>query len=259
MIFLRKLFLLYCLLALLASSSMAVEQLHVSMIDSRSHDANVFTQGYFANDTHLWESSGLYGKSFLRRYTLSSGEIENEIPLPKQLFAEGLSVYNNELFLLTWRAGILVVYDPTTLQVKRSVRYEGEGWGLTHNDSALIMSDGSDTLTFRDPTTFKESKRIRVHNAWRSYRYLNELEFVNGAIWANVWRSPFILKISPEDGSVLAIANLSDLVKTHTEKNKEAVLNGIAYDRKHDAFWITGKNWPTQYLLRFQTPQKTKQ
>ncbi len=244
---------------MLASHSMAVEQLDVNVIDSRSHDANVFTQGYFVNDTHLWESSGLYGKSFLRRYTLATNEIETEIPLPKQLFAEGLSVFNNELFVLTWRAGMLLVYDPSTLQAKRTMRYTGEGWGLTHNDNALIMSDGSDTITFRDPKTFKEIKRIRVHNAWRSYRYLNELEFVNGAIWANVWRSPFILKISPEDGSVLAIANLTHLVKKHTRENKEAVLNGIAYNRKQDAFWITGKNWPMQYLVRFEPKNTTTQ
>lgn len=242
------------LLALLAQASVAVEKLNVQVLDSRDHDSAIFTQGYFTDGTALWESSGLYGKSFLRRYAYATGELEHEVKLPKQLFAEGLTVYKNELFLLTWRAGTLLVLDPKTLQVKRRLRYSGEGWGITHNDNMLIMSNGSDTLSFRDPQTFKETKKIRVRNAWQSYRYLNELEFAQGAIWANVWRSPYIVKISPQDGTVLAIADLSAVVKTHTEKNIEAVLNGIAYDAKRKAFWITGKNWSRQYLVRFQSP-----
>ncbi len=231
---------------------LADNTLSVTILEERPHDAHIFTQGFLINEGKVYESSGLYGKSFIRRYDNQTQKIEKQRKLPSNLFAEGLTLLNDQLFLLTWKAGMALALSPKTLQPLKKFTYIGEGWGLTHSDNELIMSDGSDTLTFRDPSTFKKTKSISVHSKWKPYDNLNELEYAESAIWANIWQSDLILKISPSDGSVLGIADLSKLAKKNNLIKNESVLNGIAYDKDKKAFWITGKYWASRYLVRFE-------
>jgi len=201
-------------------------------------------------DQILYESSGLYGRSFLRRYHAKRPHERTQISLPRNRFAEGLTVLDNQIAMLTWRAEELLIYDALTLKQVAKKKYQGEGWGLTHNAEHFIMSNGSSLLTFRNKDTFNVEREIHVHNQWRKYHRLNELEFADGHIWANVWQSPFILKIAPETGKVIGIVDLSDLVAENSVVKGHTVLNGIAYDSERKAFWITGKNWPKRYLIQ---------
>lgn len=226
--------------------------LSVTVLEEQAHDPLTFTQGLLISDGKVYESSGLYSKSFIRRYDNQTQKIEKQRKLPNNLFAEGLTLFNNQLFLLTWKSGMALVLDPKTLQPLKKFSYSGEGWGLTHSANELIMSDGSDTLIFRNPSTFKKTKSISVHSKWKHYKNLNELDYADSAIWANIWQSNLILKISPLDGSVLGIADLSKLAEKNNRIRNESVLNGIAYDEEKKAFWITGKYWPSRYLVRFE-------
>lgn len=230
----------------------AEKALSVTIIDQQPHDSRLFTQGFAMHQGKIYESSGLYGKSFIRRYDSKTQKIEKQRRLPNHFFAEGLTHFQDRIFLLTWKAGTALVLNSDSLQVQKKLSYSGEGWGLTHSDTELIMSDGSDRLSFRNPSTFKLNRSISVHNKWRRYKYLNELEYAESAIWANVWQSNLILKISPKDGSVLGVADLSTLVKKNSPIKNQKVLNGIAYDPDKKAFWITGKFWPSRYLVRFE-------
>ncbi len=234
----------------------AEQKLSVEILEQQYHDPKTFTQGLYWNNGKLYESSGLYGKSFLVRYDADSNAIEKKTPISPRYFAEGLTLFNNELFLLTWRSKTLLVYDPENFRQKRKLGYAGEGWGLTHNADQLIMSNGTDTISFRDPITFKTQREVRVHNRWRKFHKINELEYANSSIWANVWQATYILEISPEDGRVKGIASLNEIVAENTPSAHRNVLNGIAYDEEKKAFWITGKFWKKRYLVRFK-PQSS--
>jgi len=236
----------------MAATPTAAKTLDVVIIDQAPHDPRVFTQGLYFQRGDIYESSGLYGKSFVRRYRAGTGEVTHEILLPKHLFAEGITLFRERLYLLTWKARQALVLDPTTLKIKNRLSYTGDGWGLTHNASELIMSDGSDTLYFRDEETFQVKRTIVVKNKWRKFRNINELEYAQSFIWANIWQSPLILKVSPDDGEVVAQANLRQLVEKNSTVPGHTVLNGIAYDKKRKAFWVTGKFWPSRYLIKFQ-------
>lgn len=232
-------------------------ELQFTVLEQRQHDPQVFTQGYVIDGDRIFESSGLYGRSFLRSYSLASlmdpsrPSEERQVSLAKPYFAEGITVFNDTLFLLTWREGKLLHFNPATLLHIKTTDYAGEGWGLTHDGKSLIKSNGSHTLSFHHPTDFRIERTIDVHNKWRKFPKLNELEYAKGAIWANVWGSDIILKISPETGTVLGIANLASLVVLNSSRPQHSVLNGIAYDAKRDGFWVTGKLWPRQYLVQF--------
>ncbi|MFL0809775.1 MAG: glutaminyl-peptide cyclotransferase [Agarilytica sp.] len=239
----------------------AEENLSYEVLTEQTQDPAIFTQGFTKVDDTFYYSSGLYGRSFLKKETPEQPERGKTFPLPKHIFAEGSTLLNGQLFLITWREGLALMLDRETLQPKKQMRYQGEGWGLTHNGKDLIMSNGSSDITFRNPDDFKPLRKISVHNAWRKYKNINELEYAEGAIWANVWQSALVLKISPKDGRVLAIVNLDTLVKKHSSSPQRNVLNGIAYDEQRKAFWVTGKNWPRRYLVRFKqntTTQETK-
>ena len=227
------------------------KKLNYTILEEKKHDTNSFTQGLFWQDGKLYESSGLYGKSFLRRYDANNLNIEQQVRLPARFFAEGLTLYQDKLYLLTWQAGTLLVYDKNTFQEQKPLKYQGQGWGLSHDGKHFVMSDGSDQIYFRDSQSFEVVRKVQVHSKWRKYKKINELEFAEGAVWANVWLKPYILKISPDNGEVLGIASFSDLVSVNTKSPRHAVLNGIAYDKSRDAFWITGKLWPKSYLIRF--------
>lgn len=224
--------------------------LEFSVLEERQHDARTFTQGLEIHADKLYESSGGYGKSFVRKMDLSSGSILKQQALPNNWFAEGLSLHNNQLFLLSWQRQQGLVLNSDTLKPIAQFRYQGQGWGLCNDGQQLIMSNGSATLQFIDPTTFKINHTVVVHSDDTSEHWenLNELEFAYGLVWANIWQSNKIIAIDPKTGLVKYQLDLSQLVPKKSDPN--AVLNGIAFDAKQNAFWVTGKLWDHQYLIK---------
>lgn len=237
--------------ALQFSTVHAQQSSSYKILKSVKHNTDYFTQGLEHHNGLMFESSGRYGKSKLRKYRPGTDNTLLEIPLAAEYFAEGLSIFNDELFLLTWQENTLFVLDPDTLKIKRELRYDGQGWGLASNSTQLIMSNGSDTLYFRNPESFAIEKEIRIRYQQHSVRRINELEYAQGYLWANIWRSPFIIKIKPATGTVVAFYDFTDLVKEHSAGNNESVLNGIAYDPELSAYWVTGKLWSRRYLVSF--------
>ncbi|MFT5085459.1 MAG: glutamine cyclotransferase [Lentisphaeria bacterium] len=225
-------------------------KLDYRVLEVSSHDSATFTQGLALHNNIFYESSGLYGKSFVRSYNSKDNSALAEWPLPAQIFAEGLTLLDNSLFLLSWKAGVLMELDAISLTPIKQTRYKGEGWGLTNDGQSFIMSDGGNRLYFRNANSFAIERSVRVHSKWKSYSQLNELEYADKYIWANVWQSPYILKVSPATGEVMGIVDFSDLVKKNSGSDDSGVLNGIAYDAANDAFWITGKFWQNRYLVK---------
>ena len=215
------------------------------------HDTSSFTQGLvFASDGQLYESTGLQGESTLRRVDIATGQTLQRIDVPAQYFAEGLALVGDELLQLTWQNKIGFVYDRTTFKQKRTFSYTTEGWGIAYDGTAnLVMSDGSDTLTFLDPKTFAATKTLRIMEAGRPVGNLNELEWIEGEIWANVWMTDRIARISPNSGEVNAWIDLSSLYPASQRMPPADVMNGIAYDKATRRIYITGKKWPRLYQI----------
>lgn len=219
----------------------------VEVLDTQPHNPNSFTQGWIKHQDDFYESSGHYGRSFIQRYSDSPASTPaTTASIPKRYFAEGLTLFNNTLYLLTWKEETLLLLDKNNLQIKQTLPYQGEGWGLTHNGEELIMSNGSDTLFFREPTHFKVTRHITVNLPLR----LNELEYVNGIIWANSWYDDQLYAINSHNGCVLGTLDLAHLRAQTVTPNKRNVLNGIAYDKARNGLWVTGKYWPKRYLIR---------
>ena len=197
------------------------------------HDTTSFTQGLvFAGDGQFYESTGLQGESTLRRVDIKTGQTLQRIDIPPQYFAEGLALVGDELLQLTWQHKLGFVYDKTTFKQKRTFSYKTEGWGIAYDGtSSLVMSDGSDTLTFLDPKTLAPLRTVRVQDAGRPIGYLNELEWIEGEIWANVWMTDRIARISPNTGAVNAWIDLSSLFPRAQRMPPADELNGIAYDK----------------------------
>lgn len=245
-------------LALWVRSSQALgdaPELRYEVIATKEHDRRIFTQGLVLKGKVLTESSGLYGKSFLIQYDVETGAVERRIDLPRQYFAEGITEFNGLFYLLTWQAGRVLVLDAQSLRQVATQPFTGEGWGLTHNGQHLIMSNGSDTLSLRNAGDFSVVDTLQVKDGDRPVHQLNELEFAEDLIWANVWQEPVILAIDPQTGAVKGTADLSELVRPNNTHPGQSVLNGIAYDPDQRAFWITGKWWAKRYLVRFHWPQ----
>ena len=229
-----------------------------SVLQTRPHQDYIFTQGLVHQDKLIYESSGRFKKSFLRVYDPHTGEIIRQKRLPAKIFAEGLAKVNNHLYLLTWKAETLYVLNAANLKTEVTLDYQGEGWGLTHDGEDFYMSDGKDRLFVRDTKTFaiKNTLSIRGHSGIRPLR-LNELEYSEGYIWANSWQDTKIFKIHPTTGQIENTFELQTLVSENNHSQGHSVLNGIAYDKIEQAFWVTGKLWPNMYLLKFNdTPQK---
>jgi glutaminyl-peptide cyclotransferase len=207
------------------------------------HDPRAFTQGLVFDRGQLLESTGQYGVSELRRVELESGRVLARVPLDASLFGEGLALVGDRLIQLTWQEGRAFVYQAASLERIAEWRYQGEGWGLTFDGQRLVMSDGSDILTFRDPRTFAHLGRLRVTLDGAPLPALNELEWAAGAIWANVWQTDRIVRIEPESGQVTAVVDASGLLRAD-ERAGADVLNGIAYDAGRRVFYLTGKLWP---------------
>jgi glutamine cyclotransferase len=218
------------------------------MIRSYPHDRQAFTQGLIYCNGLLYEGTGLNGRSGIRKVTLETGEVLQVRALDPQYFGEGITDWKSTLIQLTWQSEIGFVYDRETLQPTRTFRYMGEGWGLTHDATRLIMSDGTAHLRFLDPDTLKETGRITVRDANGPVEHLNELEYIRGEIFANVWQTDRIARISPKDGRVTGWIDLTGLLPA-TERAADAVLNGIAYDAQGDRLFVTGKLWPRLFEI----------
>ena len=236
------------------ASSGAAEQFTYSVIHSYPHDTNAFTEGLVYSDGFLFESTGLYGSSTLRRVNLTTGVVLQEISLGSQYFGEGIAIVNNTIIQLTWQEHIAFVYDKTSFALLGNFTYPTEGWGLTYDGTHLIMSDGSDNLYFLNPTTFQRVSQIQVHDGNNSIYDLNELEYINGDIYANIFTQQRIAIINPQTGQVKAWLDLSG-IQNLTGFNSEMVLNGIAYDAQNNRLFVTGKDWPQLFEIKL-VPQK---
>ncbi len=226
------------------------EQLRVQVQATLPHDTTMSTQGLEIRDGVLYEGSGLVGKSRVRATALSSAALLREATLPAPLFGEGLTVAGDRLWQLTYTSGLAIERDPTTLAERRRVTYQGEGWGLCHDSDRLVMSNGSDRLTFRDPVTFAPSGQVVVRLDGEPVGKLNELECTGGAIWANVFQDDRILRINPGTGAVTGVVDASGLLSPPPQSAGD-VLNGIAAIPGTDEFLVTGKNWPSLFRVRF--------
>jgi glutamine cyclotransferase len=206
-------------------------------------------QGLVYHDGFLFESTGLNGRSTLRKVNLDTGVVVQQRRLDSRYFAEGLTEWRGQLLQLTWQSNIGFVYDLATFQLRRTFPVRGEGWGLTHDRTRLILSDGTDVLRFLDPTTFQERGRVTVREGNVAVRDLNELEYVRGEVYANVWHTDRIARISPESGRVVAWIDLTGLLPPIYQRDAEAVLNGIAFDAATGRLFVTGKLWPKLYEI----------
>ncbi|WP_211116272.1 glutaminyl-peptide cyclotransferase [Glycomyces buryatensis] len=228
----------------------AVEQLGVTVLDTFDHDPDSFTQGLELRDGVFYESAGLYGESDVRLVEPGTGEVIETVALPEDEFAEGLTLTEDSLWQITWKEGVAYQRDLTTLEVVETASYEGEGWGICSDGTQLVMSDGSSTLTFRDPETFEETGTARVTLDGEPLDQINELECVDGQVWANVWQTDQIVRIDPATGEVGAVVDAAGLL-TEDEAATADVLNGIAAAEEEGTFYITGKRWPKLFLVSF--------
>jgi glutaminyl-peptide cyclotransferase len=215
------------------------------------HDPDAFTQGLVYLDGFLYEGTGLNGRSSIRKVRLENGEVVQIQKVDSQYFGEGIAVKGDTIYELTWQSEIGFLYDRATFKRKGTFNYKGEGWGLTHDGQRLIMSDGSAFLRFLDPVSVKELSRIQVKDGTTPVGNLNELEYVKGEIFANVWQSQRIARISPKTGRVIAWLDLDGLL-TPREAQQVDVLNGIAYDAVADRLFVTGKLWPKLFEIKIQ-------
>jgi glutaminyl-peptide cyclotransferase len=228
----------------------AVERLTVKVLAVRPHDPTAYTQGLVWDHGTLYESAGLYGRSSLRQVDPQTGEVLRRLDLPPGFFAEGLAEVGDRLIQLTWKEGVAFVYDRRKFERTGEYHYEGEGWGLCDDGRRLVMSDGSERLTFRDRRTFAPLGGVDVHLDGRPARQLNELECVGGAVYANVWMTDQVLRIDPGGGRVTAVIDAGGLLSA-AERAGADVLNGIAYDARNKRFLLTGKLWPKLFEVVF--------
>jgi glutamine cyclotransferase len=229
-----------------STNSTVVQHYGYFVINTYSHDIHAFTEGLVFDGGFLFESTGLLGDSTLRRVDLSTGKVLQEITLPEQYFGEGITIVNNTIVQLTWQSNVGFVYDKNSFELLRNFTYLTEGWGLTYDGKNLIMSDGSDNLFFLNPSNFERIGQIQVHDGNSSVFNLNELEFVNGEVYANIWHQQKIAVINPENGEVRGWIDLTGLGSSIGEN----VLNGIAYDVKNDRLFVTGKDWPQLFEIK---------
>ena len=243
--------------ALLACSSMTMEaraqaktpRFGFKVVKAFPHDPTAFTQGLVFADGIFYESTGLRGFSTLRKVTPETGAVIQQVPVEERYFAEGLALVGNELLQLTWEEKTGFVYDKASLKRTRTFTYATEGWGMAYDGTKLVMSDGSSSLFFLDPKTQKLVKTLPVTDHGRPVQNLNELEFIKGEIWANVWQTDVIAKINPETGQVTGWIDLSGLLRREARGPEGDVLNGIAWDKAGDRIFVTGKKWPLLFQI----------
>ncbi|WP_213804493.1 glutaminyl-peptide cyclotransferase [Granulicella sp. dw_53] len=223
---------------------------HYKIIHKYPHSTDSYTEGFFYLNGLFYEGTGLTGHSAILVTQPETGKPVQQLELSPQYFGEGIVDWGPNLIEWTWQTHIGFVYDRFSLRQIAQFHYQGEGWGMTRTAKELITSDGTDTLRFRNPTTFAETRHIVVKDGGRSVDQLNELEYIHGEIYANVWHSDRIARISPLDGHVIAWIDLTGILPDDQRVNAESVLNGIAYDPKGDRIFVTGKQWPTIFEIK---------
>ena len=223
------------------------------VVHAYPHDVTAFTEGLFYLNGYLYESTGLEQHSSIRKIRLETGEVLKKLDIAPQYFGEGIVNWKGHIVSLTWRTEVGFVFDLASFKQERQFSYQGEGWGLTQNGKEIIMSDGTSQLRFLDPDTLKETHRIEVRLRGRPVPNVNELEWVKGEIFANVWQTNWMLRIDPVSGEVLGIVDLKGLLKqSDIVPGQTDVLNGIAYDAKGDRLFVTGKNWPKLFEIQLR-------
>lgn len=240
------------------TTAAAAKSYAYEVVRSFPHDTGAFTQGLAIEGETLYESTGNYGLSSLRRVALQTGEVERIRRLSATIFGEGLALYDDKIIQLTWKSGVGFIYDRESFELLRSVSYPGEGWGITYDGARFIMSDGSANLYFRDKVTFAETGRLVVRDEDGPVRNLNELEYVKGEVYANIWQEDRIARIDPETGRVTGWIDLEGLLEsagTSEGGGTVDVLNGIAYDAAGDRLFVTGKWWPRLFEIRLVEKQ----
>jgi glutamine cyclotransferase len=221
----------------------SIPVLTATVIRTYPHDPKAFTQGLEFADGHLYESTGRTGQSTLRECVLESGKVLRKVDLPENEFGEGLTIFHGKIYQLTWLSKKGFIYDQRTFKKIGEFSFSSEGWGLTHDEALLIFSDGSNQLKFIDPVNFTITRTLEVYAGNEAVTNLNELEYLHGQIWANIWHGSRIARINPQSGQVLSWIELAPLVNKE-QREGEDVLNGIAYDARADRLVVTGKNWP---------------
>ncbi len=249
-------FLLFLTGPILATENFSVEYLigqtkkpiySYQIIESYPHPQDNFTQGLEVKDGLIYEGTGLKGHSKLVNYSPANAYL-NKINLPLDYFGEGITIFQKQIYQLTWKSEIGFIYQADTFKFINNFYYEGEGWGLTHNENYLIKSDGSSTISFHQPGSFAEVKTMTVTDNGYKLEYLNELEYINGIIYANIWLTDYLALIDASTGEVIAYVDLKELSRPFA--NTADVLNGIAYYPEKDAILVTGKLWPKMYLIK---------
>ena len=241
-----------------AAKEPAIPTYGFEVVRSYPHDLNAFTEGLFFKNGLMFESTGVEGRSSIRKVRLETGEVLQQVALPPGLFGEGIVDWGEQIISLTWQTQLGLVLNASDFSLVKKFSYPGEGWGLTRNNRELVMSDGTAELRFLDPQTLRENRRLRVTADGRPLTQLNELEWVNGEIYANIWQTDRIARIDAKSGKVLGWIDLTGLlpakerVAGHTD-----VLNGIAYDSISRRLWVTGKMWPKLYEIKL-VPRKPK-
>ena len=220
------------------------------VLDRVNRNDKSFTQGFAIDGNWVYESSGGYGRSYIEKYDKYNSINKIRRNLPPEVFAEGLTVVDDLLYVLTWKSQQAYIYDKEDLRLIRTLNYDGEGWGITYDGVNLIISDGSDTIKYVDKDTFKTVRTINVRKNRKSVRNLNELEYYNGYLFANQWRTNLLFVIEPRAGKVLTSINLKDLQKESASSSKESVANGVAIDFNENKLWLTGKEWKYRYQIR---------
>jgi glutamine cyclotransferase len=223
-----------------------------TIVQQLPHDMSAFTEGLTFKDGNLYESNGQNGLSDLRILDLNKGTIKNKVNLGNEYFGEGMTILNGKIFQLTWVNNKGFIYDANSLELLGEFQYTGEGWGLTNDGLSLIMSNGSNAITYLNPETFQIQKVIYVYDKGAPVYSINELEYVKGEIYANIWHSDKVVQIDPELGEIIGWIDLTGLRSKEAEQNQEAVLNGIAYDPANDRLFVTGKLWPTIFEIKLE-------
>ena len=224
--------------------------LQYEIMDDFPHDPEAFTQGLVWKDGFLYEGTGLYGQSSLRKVEPKTGIVLYQANLPEHFFGEGITIFKDRIYQLTWKKQTGFIYDIATFQLLKTFSYDYEGWGMTHDGEYLIISDGTPVLHFLDPFTLEEIRQIEVYEKQNRVDQINELEYIQGYIYANIWQTDRITIIEPESGKVSAWLDLSGILNQEDMNQKIDVLNGIAYDAKNDHLFITGKLWPKMFQIR---------
>lgn len=245
----RIMVLLISLLIALACTDAGVKEYKLEVVAEYPHDTGSYTQGLFFHDGQMYESTGLHGKSTFRKVDVETGEALEKLNFDKKYFVEGSVIWNGNLYILTWESRVAFIYDAETLEYKSSWKYPREGWGITTDGKHLIASDGTANLYFMDEN-FAQKKKVLVTIDDRPVRFLNELEYIDGKIWANVYTADEIVIIDPKDGRVEGVIDCRGLLPKELRTPDTDVLNGIAYDEKTGKIYLTGKNWPKIYEIK---------